>query len=221
MDEIIIGAKASYVDFEASVSGRKPKKPKKKSIKETVPFSNVTYDFSKIDGEVYWEECELEYQFEITADTPSLLENKKRAFSNWVMNVFQEELHDPHIPKYHYLATFSDIDYADDESLFKTTATVKFTAYPYMIANEQKKYEYAVGTTEISFTVSNNSSHRIAPTFTNNVPISLTVGSLTYSISAGETTDESFKFPVGDTPVRAKSTSGSGTLKISFYEEVF
>ena len=61
IDQLIIGKIASYDDFGASVAERKIIKPKKKSIKETVPFSNVTHDFSAIDGELYWEEASLEY----------------------------------------------------------------------------------------------------------------------------------------------------------------
>ena len=77
IDQIKIGDKSSYDDFSASFSNRKIGKPKKKVIKETIPFSNITYDFSAINGELYWEERELEYTFEITADTPEELEELK------------------------------------------------------------------------------------------------------------------------------------------------
>ena len=108
IDQLIIGGKASFDDFGASVSERKISYPKKKSIKKTVPFANVTYDFSKINGELYWEERTLEYIFEIMADTPEMLEQKKQAFSNWVMNVMNEKIYDPFIPDYHYLGTYED-----------------------------------------------------------------------------------------------------------------
>ena len=65
IDQLKIGAIGSYDKFGASVSERKIGNPKKKSIKDTVAFSNKTYDFSKIDGELYWEERPLEYIFEI------------------------------------------------------------------------------------------------------------------------------------------------------------
>lgn len=55
LDQLIIGDKSSFDDFDASVSERNISPPKKKEIKETVPFSNVTYDFSKINGELFWE----------------------------------------------------------------------------------------------------------------------------------------------------------------------
>lgn len=107
LDQLIIGTKASQDDFDASLRKRYIGKPKKKSIKETVPFSNLTYDFSAINGEVYWEEAELEYTFEILASTPEELESKKREFSNWVMNVTNEPIYDPYEPDWHYNGTFS------------------------------------------------------------------------------------------------------------------
>lgn len=135
IDQLIIGDKYSYDDFSASMASRKIGNPKKKSITATVPYSNVTYDFSKINGELYWEQRPLEYVFEIIASTPEKLEELKTAFSAWVMNVLNEEIHDPFIPEYHFVGTFEDIDFADEETLDKTTVTVKFKAYPYKIAN--------------------------------------------------------------------------------------
>lgn len=80
---------------------------------------------------MYWEERELEYTFEIIACSPDELESKKTAFSDWVMNVLNEDIHDPYQPGWHYVGTFEGINYSDDESMEKTTATVKFMAYPY------------------------------------------------------------------------------------------
>lgn len=142
IDQLIIGDKASFDDFSASLASRDIGAPKKKSIKETVPFSNITYDFSAINGELYWEERELEYTFEITARTAEELEELKRAFLNWVMFVHKEELHDPFIPDYHFVATYDDMKIEDEAGLEKTTITVTFTADPYMRGNARKVYEY-------------------------------------------------------------------------------
>lgn len=166
-DQLIIGEKASLDDFDASVAERHIGEPTKKEIKDTVPFSNVTYDFSKINGELYWNERELDYEFEIIADTPEELERKKTAFKNWVMNVMEEKLYDPYIPDYHFLATFKDIDPTDDESLEKTTIAVKFTAYPYQIANEPKLYEFTIpAKSELKINLINGGIHRVTPTIT-------------------------------------------------------
>lgn len=221
IDQLIIGNNASYDDFEASVRERKDNKPKKKSIKETVPFSNVTYDFTAINGEIYWEERTLEYVFEITANTPEELEEKKQLFVSWIMNVMNAELHDPFIRGYHFIATFDSIDINDSE-IEKSTITVIFTAYPYMIANTKKSYTVELeAEAETTVKIINDSSHRITPTFIADVPFAITFGGTTYTVSSGESIDEAFMFAVGENTVTVQAKEKAGTLKIEFYEEVF
>lgn len=224
IDQITIGDKSSFDDFAASVAQRKIKMPKKKSIKETIPFSNRTYDFSAINGEVYWEERELEYIFEITADSPEQLEDLKREFAAWVAGVKEQELHDPHIPDYHFLATYDDLDPEDDEGLDKTTLTVKFTAYPYMVANLPKVYETPLSASgQLTFPVLNESKHPVSLTVANTVGITMKIGNATTAaLSRGDGTYGSLKLPAGlSTVVLTNSEAVAGTVRISFYEEVF
>lgn len=224
IDQLVIGDKASFDDFAASVATRKIKSPKKKSIKETVPFSNTTYDFSAIDGEVYWEERELEYVFEITADDPEQLEEKKSLFAAWVMNVQEQKLHDPHIPFHHFLATYEDMEVEDDEGLEKTTISVTFTSYPYMIANDPKVYEVTLSKSgQTTLKVLNESSHPVIPTLYCSNVAELQAGGMSFAMSLGTTTDASFKVPTGMTEIKIINASGSAatTVRITFNEEVF
>lgn len=160
-DQLKIGDVYSHDTYGASVAERAISAPKKKVIKETVPFSNKTYDFSAINGELYWEERELRYVFEIIADSPEELEVKKSAFSGWVMNVMNENIYDPYDPDYHYVGTFEDIEFEDDDSVEKTTATVTFMVYPFKIANEAKIVTLTVSAqSEKSVTITNKSAHK-------------------------------------------------------------
>lgn len=220
LDQLIIGSKASYDDFDASVKERSIKDGAKKEIKETVPFSNMTYDFSGINGEIYWGEKELEYVLEITADTAEDLEEKKISLKTWLMNVADEELHDPHIRDYHFKATFNSID-VDDSEIEKSTIKVKFTAYPYMIANTKKVCAVELAKDEeVTINIQNDSSHRITPTFSSDVAFTLKQNNLSYGIPSGETTDASFKLVAGKNTLTLHAAE-SGTVNISFYEEVF
>jgi hypothetical protein len=225
MDQLIIGDKASLDDFAASVASRKIKLPKKKSIKETVPFSNVTHDFSAIDGETYWEERELEYIFEITADDPEELEELKGKFAAWVMGVMGQELHDPHIPDYHFLATYDDMDPEDDEGLDKCTLTVKFTAYPYKIADTPKVYETTLTASKWrQISILNESDHPVSLTIENSMQITVGIGSdgAMSPIPKGSGTYSALKLPKGSSTVfLSNSESKDGTVRISFKEEVF
>lgn len=223
IDQLVIGTKASYDDFDASLKERKISAPAKKVIKETVPFSNMTYDFSKINGELYWEERRLDYVLEIIAPTPEELEEKKTAFSNWVMNVMNEDIHDPYDPNWHYKATYEDISYSDDESVEKTTATVVFKAYPYKIANNLTMYGFVVPAGEETVVVMpNDSSHRITPTLTANVETILRIGNKTYTIPTGVVKDDSFKLePRNNVITIVNENDARCELTVEFYREVF
>ena len=220
IDQIFIGTVGSCDEFGASVAERRIIKPKKKSIKETVPFSNVTHDFSAINGEIYWEEGQLEYVFEIIADSAEELEDKKRLFCAWIMNVMEAALYDPFIRGYHFIATYDDMD-VDDSEVEKSTITAKFTAYPYMISDVKRVYAYMITTAETNIKINSNSSHRITPTFKTDVECIIVKGSSSYGIPVGEITDDKFLLVPGENNLTVKATSGSGTLKIEFYEEVF
>lgn len=222
-DQLTIGSKASFDDFRASIAERKIGMPAKKKIKETVPFSNITHDFSRINGEQYWEERTLEYVFELTASTPEELEELKQAFANWVMNVAEEEIHDPHIPDFHFLGTFDDIAIADDEGLDKTTITVKFTAYPYMLANAQKEFSVEVPAgEEETLTIVNGSSHRIVPTLVTDASIVLKIGTASYAVGEGTTNDDQLRLAPGVTSVIVQNASAAVcTVSVIIREEVF
>lgn len=222
-DQLIIGERASVDDFDASVASRKIGQPTKKTIKETVPFSNKTYDFSAINGELYWNERELEYVFEIDANTPQELEEKKTAFSDWVMNVLSEKIVDPYIQDYHFVGTFADISPEDDESMLKSTIAVKFNAYPYKIANNPTTCQESIDAgASKSISVVNNSSHRMNPTITTDETLEIVFGNTTYTLSAGTYKSGSFMLAVGVNTFEVKNTGAeNATITISFSEEVF
>ncbi len=223
MDQIIIGDKASIDDFSASVASRKIKMPKKKSIKESVPFSNITHDFSAIDGEIYWEDRELEYVFEITANNPEELEALKSQFCSWVMGVMNQELHDPYIPDYHFLATYDSMDTEDDDGLDKSTLTVKFTAYPYMISNDKTVYIDSISRNEKKIIeVNNESAHSVALTIENSVQIYIRTGSASATLPVGSSTYSTLKLLPGVHEIEIyNSEARTGTVQISFSKEVF
>lgn len=223
LDQLIIGQKGSVDDFEASVATRTIGQPKKKTVKETIPYSNTTYDFSKINGEVYWEERELEYIFEMTASSAEELEEMKAAFSDWIMNVFQDTLYDPHIPDYHFVGTFEDMEFEDGEGMDKTTATVVFKAYPYKIANTAKTATYVVGPKgRLTVYVNNNSSHPIVPTINTTTSIVITQGSVRVAIEAGERKYDNFILQVGQNTLPIENTENTScSVTFTFYEEVF
>ena len=220
IDQLIIGGIGSLDDFGASVKERRIYAPVKKKIKETVPYSNVTYDFSKINGELYWEERSLEYVLEMLATSAEELEEKMQPLRAWLMNVHEAELHDPFIQNYHFVATYDDMD-VDDSEIEKATVTVTFTAYPYMIANVKRICIYnLVAGEDQTVKIINRSSHRIVPTFKSDADFTVLMGNTSYGIPAGETTDASFMLEP-DANTLTLRCAKSVDVYISFVEEVF
>lgn len=223
IDQLIINNVASFDDFGASLKSRQAKAPKKKSIRESVPFSNITHDFSAINGEVYWEDAEISYTFEIIAPTPEELERKKIAFKAWVMNIANANIYDPFTPDYHYKGTFDSIDIADEESVEKSTITVNFLCYPYQIANETTVYNFTVEAgAEITANILNNSAHQITPTVLTDALFVLTLDNSSYALPIGEVKDNIFKLSAGLNTLTIQNTSETtGKITIKFYGEVF
>lgn len=222
-DQIKIGDKASNDDFGASVSARKISDPKKKKITKTVPFSNYTYDFTAINGEIFWEQRELEYQFEMIADTPERLEEMKIDFSNFVMNVIDGVIYDPFIPDYHFIGTYEDKSYDDDESGLKTTATVKFLAYPYKIANMPKVYKKTIPVgNNAQLVIPSEASHRITPTIQIEGDARIIYGNSSFAFSDTTVNDSTFSILPGPNGFYLENNGNDVcTVIISFYEEVF
>lgn len=223
LDQLVIGNVASYDKYEASVKERSISAPKKKSIKETVPFSNKTYDFSAINGELYWEERELKYIFEIIADSPEELEVKRMAFMNWVMNVMAGNIYDPYEPGWHYIGTYDGAEYEDDESMEKTTITVTFLAYPYKISNNLTEYTIIIPAGQtVTAEITNNSSHRLTPTLVSNAGVSIDFAGVVYTVPVGEVTYDTLKLNAGESTMTITNTGDVDcTLVIKFYREVF
>ena len=213
-DQLTIGEKKSLDDFDASVASRAIGSPAKKVIKETVPFSNKTYDFSKINGELYWEERELEYVFEITADNPEQLEEKKRNFSGWIMNVMEEEIYDPFDPDFYFIGTYDNLSYDDDEGMEKTTATVVFNAYPFRIANDATMYALPATPERTEYTLNNKSSHAVKADVTVGGETTIVKGAKQYIFPKGGTYEDALPLEPGEN-VMAVSCAKYGFKKFS------
>lgn len=221
IDQLRINNDFSYDDFDASMKERSISEPEKKSIKDTVPYSNKTYDFSALNGEVYWEERKLEYVFEISADNPEELEEKKRKFLAWIMFIQEAEIHDPFIIGYHFKGTFDSIK-VDDSEIEKSTITVTFAAYPYLIANTDTEYVIAIEAgEEKTVNILNSSVHKVIPTLQATTPLVIAKGNSSFAVPSGTMYDEAFEFLPGKNVLVIKNSGAEKcTLTVTFKVEV-
>lgn len=213
--QLMINDKKSYDDFNVYIGSRKISSPKKKSIKESVPFSNKIYDFSKINGEIYWEERTLEYEFDIAELSTEEMEIAKSKLLTWLLNVHDTDIYDPYIGDYHYHGSYNSDSW--DEDFGAGTIKVSFSVYPYKISNRNVETSVELSGEDKTITITNNSSHRVAPTIISEGSFTINIGDDSFSIGRG-TYETSFYFECGETELKI---NGSGTITFSYVEEVF
>lgn len=144
--QLIINGKKSYDDFNVYIASRNISSPKKKSIKEKVPFSNTVYDFSKINGEVYWEERTLKYSFDIAELSTEEMEVAKSNLLNWLLNVQDTNIYDPYIGDYHFHGSYDSDSWSEDFGA--GTISVSFSVYPYKISNSDVNVIEEIGVSD-------------------------------------------------------------------------
>lgn len=212
--QLIINGLKSYDDFGVYISSRKISQPKKKIIKESIPFSNVVYDFSNINGEIYWEERTLEYTFDIAEVSTELMEEVKSRLLDWLMNAQDVEIYDPYIGDYHYKGSFESDSWNEDFG--SGELSVSFTVYPYKISNEEIEITELIEENK-TITINNNSSHRILTSIEVNGNLTILFNNSSYSVSNGLYTNI-FYLEKG---VNELNIDGSGTITFKYREERF
>jgi hypothetical protein len=132
--------KHSYNDFGITLApSREIGIPNKKKTKLTLPFSNVTYDYSEIFGSQTYEERTLKYTFNIAGRAIRTKEEMnwiKTTLVNWLMNSHgKQPLYDDTYEGVHFLAEVEG-NMSFSENWNYGFLEVTFTAYPFMIGNQ-------------------------------------------------------------------------------------
>lgn len=215
--QLIIDGKKSYDDFGVYISNRQISSPAKKTVKQEIPYSNIVYDFSKINGEIYWNERELKYEFDIAEYTTEKMEVVKSNLMEWLLNVHDTDIYDPYIGEYHFHGSYDKDSWSEDFGA--GTISVSFLVYPYKIANNAvsvflDESEY----TEYELNLNNNSSHRVSLTITSTGNFTIKMNNTEYSIGVGTFTLENFYLEAGDNTLEI---NGNGKLTFTWVEERF
>lgn len=134
---IEFAGKHSYYDFGAVVTKRKISVPKKKKVKESVPYSSTVYDFSEIYGEKVYEQRQMQYVFSISDGDSDVLQKRLTDFVSWLYPSSKDKLYDERIKDSYFVAECITIEV--EESPFVALVTVTFEADPeqYPITPEQ------------------------------------------------------------------------------------
>lgn len=183
MKELKVCGKGSYTDFDQYIASRKIGVPKKRIIKETLPFKNGSYDFTYVNGEPTYDDNTITYTFDIVGVNMNDVERQKRQMLDWLMNVHDEDIYDDYAEGYHFHGSYETCDWS--EGWEQCQLSVTFSVYPFMIANEKTITTILVTDTSESFDIINDSSHEISPIIMSDVAVNLSNGVNSYSLQVG------------------------------------
>lgn len=109
--------------------------PKKDSRTERVPFSNTTYDFSRLYGQETYSERTLLYEFDLLTSDKRIAQLAAVKLQKDLCWFGYKELRDSLLPDCHFDVRAPDITFTNKEPgvyIFKFT----FSAYPAMLPNQ-------------------------------------------------------------------------------------
>lgn len=154
---IDFNGKNSFEDFDLVIASFEDSLPSKKRIIETVPHSNVTYDFSEINGEIYYNNRKLKYVFDVIADSKQELEQQRQELVTWLELAPPGKLVDSRDKSAFYFAYTAECKWS--ENWLQGQLEVEFDCYPYKL--RKKLYEKNISTSDSKIEITNAGAHRV------------------------------------------------------------
>lgn len=211
--QVMANGKGSFNDFDLYINKRNIGIPNIKTIKETVPYMNGSYDFTLLNGEPNYEEREISYTFDIVGITIVEMEEIKQKVLNWAMNIQNTEIYDEYISNYYFKGSYSSSSWTEDGSAGELT--LNFKVYPFMIAKNLKKYNITIEETS-EVIIKNNGGCSIMATVISTGPAQIKYNNSIYSITSGSYT-KYLKFKMGET--KLELIGNNVDIEINFREE--
>lgn len=113
--------------------------PKKRLVREEVPYRNGSYDFSDMDGQTYYEDRELQYTFGIIGSEQEVLD-KVSELSAWLYGIHNSDIWDTDIPYWHFHGSCDEVKVTYDETGMAADLVAKFTVEPFLIADSFSEF---------------------------------------------------------------------------------
>ena len=145
-DGFKVSGKHNFWDFASCVASSDSGKPEKKFVTATVPYMSGFYDLSKIYGAIAYESRDVSYTFELLGDDMDDLQRQKTNLLDWLGLVHDEPIYDDTQQNYHYVGSFYEADWEEDETGESGTLTVTFRCQPFLIADRATEESLRVGT---------------------------------------------------------------------------
>lgn len=227
---ITINEKHSFKDFKLTIKNKKIGIPKKKKIKESLPYMNGSYDFTALYGEPTYDDRELEYSFNVIGENKFDLNSKKMKILEWLTEKNTFDLFDDTLPEYYFKSTIEELDFNEQGNTGELN--LKLSCYPFKICkNLEGNDVWDIFNFESDFAQSNKfniqyetkinlfncSSINVVPTIVASSNFTIVKDNFEFKINPGITTDWRFYLNKGDNPL---IINGVGEIEFKFRKEV-
>ena len=138
------GRRVGCGDDDICTSDKEIGVPKKRTIYEDVPYRNGSYDFSMLDGEIYFENRSLKYIFGILGSEEEVLQ-KISDLSTWLYGIQDTDIWDTDIPYWHFHGSCEKVSVKYDETGLSADLTAEFTVEPFLIADSLSEFQLVEG----------------------------------------------------------------------------
>lgn len=231
MNEIIFNGKSSYKDLGVILTYFKPQPPEPKVIKQDVPFINGSYDFSKLYGEIFYNERVINCKLQFKVRDERILYGKYSEVIEWLLGSSNSKLIYTGEPYMYYIASVTKAP-TWDNFLKIGSLDIEFTAYPFKFGKydegnipwdnfnfeldymQETKFDVSESK---SISIINSSSKKITPTVICSSEFDVIKDSTTYKFNAGTTKDWRFILDKGKNNL---ILNGTGNIEFVFRKEV-
>lgn len=227
--------KHTFNEFGLTVLERDIGAPNKKKIKQSIPFSNVEYDFSEIYGIQTYEPRILRYVLNVVGDH---IDSKVRInlirtrIENWLLTSNQQSpLYDDSYPNYYFMAEIENGPVFNEQDLIGLIE-VEFKAYPFKIDSLPEGHDiwddfnfdldvaqftdFEVRGSENVLLINNGISD-VTPKIITNAPFTILHDGKEFKVNAGTSQDHDFVLNPGENRMILQ---GNGHIEFLFHKEL-
>lgn len=131
----------SFYEFDSVEHGwwlvsRDLSTPEEKEITENVPYKQGEWDFSSINGERFYKNRTIKYEFYIVNEDPQYRQGELQSAKRELIYTASSKLYDTGFPPYYFQGKCKSISDSDDDEKGMMTVTIQFDCYPYAFAKD-------------------------------------------------------------------------------------
>ena len=206
--------------------------PEEKVIKESLPFVQGDYDFSRILGEAIRENRPVRYEFFIKEYNHEYRKTLEIKYENMLLNQGMARIYDTANLGYYFYGKCINAEVFLDSNWQQLKLVVTFDCYPYMISELKEghdiwdEFNFELDVAQIpafevngsrEVTLYNAGASSVVPTIKASSEFTIEIDTISVTVSAGTHKSELIRLRKGENRIML---TGNGTIEFDFYKEL-